>query len=78
MHNQAELDLLLFRGGKRLGFEIKYTDAPKVTSSQRSALEHLRLDLLTVVCPGSTSYPLADRIEVQGLANLILTPTAFR
>ena len=56
---------------KRLGYEIKYTDTPKITSSQRSALEHLRLDSLTIVCPGDASYPLNERIHVQGLANLL-------
>lgn len=71
VHNQAELDLLLFRGGQRLGYEVKYTDTPKVTSSQRAALEHLRLDSLTLVCPGETSYPLDDRVQVCGLARLI-------
>lgn len=39
VHHQAELDLLLFWNGKRLGFEVKYTDTPRVTSSQRVALE---------------------------------------
>ncbi len=73
VHNQAELDLLLFRRGQRLGFEVKYTDAPKVTSSQRVALETLRLDSLTLVCPGDASYPLDDRVCVQGLAHLIQT-----
>lgn len=73
VHNQAELDLLLFRGQKRLGYEIKYTDTPKMTSSQRSALEHLGLDSLTIVCPGDASYPLNERIHVQGLANLLKT-----
>ena len=71
VHNQAELDLLLFRGQKRLGFEVKYTDAPKATSSQGSALEHLRLDSLTIVCPGDASYPLDEKIQVQGLAHLL-------
>jgi uncharacterized protein len=77
VHNQAELDLLLFRNGKRLGFEVKYTDAPRVSSSQRAALETLRLDSLTIVCPGHASYPLDDRIHVRGLVHLIQTPTAF-
>jgi uncharacterized protein len=70
VHNQAELDLLLFREGKRLGFEIKYTDTPRVTSSQRSALEHLGLDLLTIVCPGNADYRLDDKIRVLGLSRL--------
>lgn len=70
VHNQAELDLLLFRGGKRLGFEIKYTDAPRVTSSQRMALEQLNLDSLTIVCPGDADYPLDEKIQVRGLARV--------
>lgn len=73
VHNQAELDLLLFRNGKRLGFEVKYTDTPKVTASQRIALETLRLNSLTIVCPGQASYPLEDKIHVRGLGHLIET-----
>ena len=68
VHNQAELDLLLFRGGKRLGFEVKYTDTPKVTASQRAAVEQLKLDSLTIVCPGAAEYPLDKKIHVAGLA----------
>ncbi len=77
VHNQAELDLLLFQNGRRLGFEVKYTDTPKVTSSQRAALEILRLDSLTIICPGQASYPLDDKIQVCGLGHLIQTQDAF-
>ncbi len=77
VHNQAELDLLLFRNGKRLGFEVKYTDTPGVSSSQRAALETLRLDSLTIVCPGNASYPLDEKIQVRGLVHLTQTPAAF-
>lgn len=77
VHNQAELDLLIFRHNQRLGFEIKYTDAPRVTSSQRMAIETLRLDSLTLVCPGDAGYPLDERIQVQGLNRLIHTPGVF-
>jgi predicted AAA+ superfamily ATPase len=76
VHNQAELDLLLFRGGKRLGFEVKYTDTPKVTASQRAALEHLKLDSLTLVCPGDANYPLDERIQVTGLSRFGAQPEA--
>jgi hypothetical protein len=34
---RAELDLLLVRGGAKVGFEIKRTVAPHVTRSARSA-----------------------------------------
>ncbi len=71
VHNQAELDLLLFLRGRRLGFEVKYTDAPKVTSSQRQALEHLGLESLTLVVPGDADYPLDDTIHVTGLSRLV-------
>ena len=37
-HAGAELDLLVLRGGKRLGFEIKRTSSPRVMPSMRSAL----------------------------------------
>jgi predicted AAA+ superfamily ATPase len=68
VHNQAELDLLIVRRGRREGYEVKYTDAPKVASSQRMALELLRLDSLTIVVPGGAAYPLAERVDVRGLA----------
>ena len=63
-HSGAELDLLVMRGGKRLGFEFKYTDAPKRTRSMRIALEDLSLDRLWVVYPGAQEYDLDDDISV--------------
>lgn len=71
VHNQAELDLLVFSRGRRLGFEVKYTDAPRLTSSHRMALDLLRLDSLTVVTPGEADYRIADRVRVAGLGTLI-------
>ena len=63
-HGGAELDLLLFRGGKRYGVEVKYTDAPRVTRSMRSALADLDLERLYLVYPGEERYDLDERIEV--------------
>lgn len=63
-HNNAELDLLLLEGGKRMGYEIKYSDAPRLTPSMRIALKELKLHRLTVLYPGERSYLLANRIEV--------------
>lgn len=45
-HEGAELDLLIVRGRRRLGFEIKRTTAPEITKSMRIALADLRLDRL--------------------------------
>ena len=75
VHNQAELDLLVFVKGQRLGFEVKYTDTPKVTASQKQAIEQLRLDSLTIVVPGEADYPLEDRIRVLGLNRAVESAT---
>lgn len=36
--NDAELDLLIFKHSKRIGFQCKYADAPKITKSMHIAL----------------------------------------
>ena len=63
-HAGAELDLFLIRNGKRLGFEIKYSDAPTTTKSMHIVLENLKLDHLYIVYPGSEEYDLTDKIKV--------------
>lgn len=70
-HNGAELDLLLLEGGRRMGFEIKYSDAPRLTPSMRIAVKELNLHRLTVIYPGERSYPLSDRIHVVPVRELI-------
>jgi predicted AAA+ superfamily ATPase len=63
VHTGAELDLLIRRDGRSLGFEIKLTRSPKVTSSMRSAREMLGLGHLYVVCHGEGEpWPLAEGI----------------
>ena len=69
-HTGAELDLLLFKDGRRLGVEIKRTDAPALTPSMRIALRDLQLDYLTVLYPGSLRYELAERVSVVPFATL--------
>ena len=63
----AELDLLLFEEGRRLGYEFKYAERPKFTRSMRAAMEDLRLDSLLVICPGTVRAPLALGVEVIGI-----------
>jgi len=70
-HSGAELDLLIVRGRRRLGFEFKRSSAPPVTRSMRTALEDLHLDGLRVVHAGSTSYDLAPRIRALAFADLL-------
>lgn len=69
VHNSTELDLLILKDGKRLGFEFKFSDAPKLTASMKTALTDLHLDELTVIYPGTKSYTLADKITVKPLKN---------
>ena len=70
-HTQAELDLLIVRGTEKLAFEFKYSSAPKATRSMRFAIEALDLDQITIVCPGESAYPLAEKIRVTGLSQLV-------
>jgi predicted AAA+ superfamily ATPase len=71
IHGQAELDLLIFKDGKRLGFEFKYSDPPKLSTSMQSALEHLKLDQLTVISPGDHQYPMAEKVIACGFTRVI-------
>ncbi len=63
----AELDLLIIKNGKRLGFEFKYTDQPKITSSMHIATKDLKLDHLYVIFPGNRSFPLSEQITACGV-----------
>ncbi|HLX06648.1 MAG TPA: DUF4143 domain-containing protein, partial [Thermoanaerobaculia bacterium] len=69
-HGGAELDLLVVRGNRRLGFECKRTSAPRLSPSIRSALADLALDRLDVVHAGDHTYPLADRVRALALSRL--------
>jgi predicted AAA+ superfamily ATPase len=69
-HGGAELDLLVVRGDRRWGFEVKYADAPRMTRSIHVALDDLRLERVFVVHPGERSYPLHERVECLSLADL--------
>jgi len=70
-HNGAEIDLVLFIDGRRVGVECKRADAPVLTPSMRIALADLKLDELHVVYPGERRYPLADNVAVVPLAEFI-------
>ena len=69
-HGGAELDLLLFKKGRRIGFECKRMDAPTLTSSMRMAMTDLKLDELKVVYPGTVRYPLGKGVETLPLGDL--------
>jgi len=70
-HSGAEIDLVLFKNGRKIGIECKRSDAPVLTPSMRIALADLKLDEILVVYPGSKRYRLAPQVEVIPLATLV-------
>jgi len=70
-YGRAELDLIIFSGSRRMGFEIKHTDSPRITRSLQMAREDLKIDEAFVVYPGKERFPLERAIEAVGLETLI-------
>jgi len=68
-HQGAELDLLIIKDNKRLGFEIKFNSSPKLTKSMQIIMENLSLDKFIVIYPGAIDYPLTKDISVMGFEN---------
>lgn len=69
-HGGAELDLLLFRHGRRYGIEFKCADAPLITKSLHVALSDLSLERAWIVYPGRTRYPVHERVEAVPLTEI--------
>ncbi|MFQ5505027.1 MAG: ATP-binding protein [Planctomycetota bacterium] len=70
-HAGAELDLLVVRGSRRLGFEFKRTEAPRISKSMRVCMQDLSLDRLCVVHAGRESYPLDHRVRALAVCDLL-------
>ncbi len=70
-HAGAELDLVLFRGGRRYGVEFKHADAPAMTKSMHIALEDLKLECAWFVYPGKESYRVHEKVRVCALPELL-------
>jgi predicted AAA+ superfamily ATPase len=66
----AELDAVVDTGQERLGFEIKLSDAPRVTKGFWNACADLQVSRAYVVAPVSSSWPLADAAQVIGLLDV--------
>jgi len=78
-HSGAELDLLIMIGGKRHGFEFKYSDAPGHTRSMSVAIQDLNLEHLWVLYPGNQEYLLEEKISVLPVSSLpILTEKVWK
>jgi predicted AAA+ superfamily ATPase len=77
-YGRAELDLLIVAEGRRIGYEVKYTESPRATRSMQTARTDLRLDELHLVYPGERCFPLADGIDAVGLGALAAKDPAVR
>lgn len=67
----AELDLLVIKGNKMFGFEIKRTSTPRITRSIRSALSDLKLCHLDIIHAGENTFPLDKKVRAVALSRLI-------
>ena len=70
-HNQAEIDLVTFQNGKRIGFEFKYGDAPSLTPSMKIAASDLALDHVYVITPKTKKHKLASSVTALTLDELL-------
>ena len=70
VHTGAECDLVISKKGKLWGVEVKYQDAPRITSSMRSAIDELSLEHLWVVYPGNKKYVLDKKITVLPISDI--------
>jgi predicted AAA+ superfamily ATPase len=70
-HGGAELDLLVIRGQRRMGFEIKRTTSPQITSSMRYALLDLHLRSLDVIHAGERTFPMDKKIRAVAFRRLL-------
>jgi hypothetical protein len=70
-YSGAELDLLVVRGRRRIGFEIKRTVSPKITPSMRQALRDLRLQRIEVIHAGEDTFPLEEKIRAVSLSRIL-------
>jgi len=68
VHGGSELDIYL--PNRRIGFEIKRQDAPRLTRSMQIVIEDLKLEELLIVYPGKRTYPMSDHIRAVPLGEV--------
>ena len=65
---------MVFLDGKRYGFEVKYSDAPVLTKSMKTAIQDLQLFKLFVVNPGKHTLTYSSKRSLT-FSRLSLEPT---
>lgn len=71
LHTGGEIDLILVRGQKKIGFEIKRADVPKLQRSVTESVDYLGLSHLYVIRPVGKRYAIADNISVWTFSDFI-------
>ena len=66
----AEMDAVIDTGSERIGFEIKLSDAPRVTKGFWNACDDLQLSRAYVVAPVDHAWPLSDKAQVLPFVSL--------
>jgi uncharacterized protein len=66
----AELDVVVELGTRKLGFEIKFSSAPKVTKGFWQACDDIGLDAAYIVAPIQTGWPMQDKVAVIGVTDI--------
>ena len=69
-HAGAELDLIVVRGRRRVGFEIKRTSSPRITKSMRNAITDLKLGQLDIIHAGDKTFQLSHRVRAVSSSRL--------
>ena len=64
-------DLLAKTDGRRIGFEFKFGDAPKLTKAMAVAVSDLKLEELIVVKPAGRDYAMAQGIQAMSLPSAL-------
>ena len=70
-HAGAEIDLIVQRGGRLRGFEVKRTSSPAITRSMRTAVADLPLHSLDVIHAGADTFPLARGIRAVAAVRML-------
>ena len=60
----AEMDVVAERGNRAIGFEIKFSSAPKLTKGFWSAMSDLKLAHAYIIAPVQSGYPFASNVDV--------------
>jgi len=69
-HSGAELDLFFVKNGRNWGIEFKFQDAPGMTRSLHSCMKDLELEHAWILYPGSSDYPVHERVTVTSIHNM--------